>query len=99
MVNVFCAIRVTFMLNLVDPRISEYRHSLRRTGASPQCQGDLNTTIELVFSKLKALLRKAAARAPVLWTQLGHALHAFNPRECQNFFRYAGYPYTKSKTP
>jgi len=57
----------------------------------PPYSPDLNP-IELVFSKLKSLLRKAAARTiESLWAQLAHSLHAFTPQECRNFFRHAGY--------
>jgi len=47
--------------------------------------------IELVFAKLKALLRKAAARTrDTLWDNIGDALNAFTPQECANYFKYAG---------
>ena len=50
--------------------------------------------IEKAFSKLKALLRKAAeAERTVdgLWNRIGELLHAFTPSECANFFAAAGY--------
>ena len=48
--------------------------------------------IELAFSKLKALLRKAAARSvDELWRVIGDLLDEFSPQECQKFFRHAGY--------
>ena len=52
---------------------------------------DLNP-IELAFAKLKALLRKAAARTrDELWQTIGEALEQVSAEECQNFFRHAGY--------
>jgi transposase len=48
--------------------------------------------IEQVFAKLKALLRKAAARTKEgLWATIGQLLDAFSPEECRNYFRHAGY--------
>ncbi|MGV8953459.1 MAG: hypothetical protein ACOH2M_20350, partial [Cypionkella sp.] len=49
-------------------------------------------TIELAFSKFKALLRKAAERTvPPLWGSIGETLKAFTPQECSNYFRHDGY--------
>ena len=46
----------------------------------------------MAFAKLKALLRKAAARTrDTLWDTIGEALHAFTPQECANYFKHAGY--------
>jgi transposase len=57
----------------------------------PPYSPDLNP-IEMAFSKLKALLRKAAARTrDALWDKIGDALLAFSPQECANFFKHAGY--------
>lgn len=57
----------------------------------PPYSPDLNP-IELVFSKLKSMLRKAAKRTvDDLWDQLGRSLRDFSPEECRNFFRHAGY--------
>ena len=48
--------------------------------------------IENAFSKLKALLRKAAARTiDELWAVIGSSLDAFTPAECANSFTAAGY--------
>jgi hypothetical protein len=42
--------------------------------------------------KLKALLRKAAARTvPDLWEAIANTLDAFTPAECQAYFVAAGY--------
>jgi hypothetical protein len=44
------------------------------------------------FAKLKAILRKAAARTiPSLWNAIRDALPQFTPEECANFFTAAGY--------
>ena len=57
----------------------------------PPYSPDLNP-IELAFAKLKALLRKAAARTrDTLWDTIGDALRAFTPQECANYFNHAGY--------
>jgi hypothetical protein len=46
----------------------------------------------MAFSKLKALLRKAAARTyDELWHAVGRVCNLFTDEECYNFFRAAGY--------
>jgi transposase len=46
----------------------------------------------MAFSKLKALLRKAAARTiEDLWRTIAESLSAFTSTECRNFFAAAGY--------
>ena len=45
-----------------------------------------------MFSKLKALLRKAAKRTiDSLWTEIGRVLDLFTPQECANYFASCGY--------
>ena len=64
----------------------------------PQYSPDLDP-IEIAFSKLKAQssklkahLRKAAARNfEALWGALGHICTLFSDEECWNFFKAAGY--------
>ena len=57
----------------------------------PPYSPDLNP-IEMAFSKLKAHLRKAAARTiDELWRTVGKICNLFSPEECQNYFRQAGY--------
>jgi transposase len=59
----------------------------------PPYSPDLNP-IELAFSKLKSLLRKAEKRSVEgLWTYLGQALDLFTPAECLNYMRHDGYDY------
>ena len=69
--------------------------AIEATGASlrylPAYSPDLNP-IEKMFSKLKALLRKAAKRTlDALWTEIGRVLDLFTPRECANYFASCGY--------
>lgn len=57
----------------------------------PKYSPDLNP-IEQAFSKLKALLRKAAERTiPALCRRIGKLIAAFSARECTNYFAHAGY--------
>lgn len=57
----------------------------------PPYSPDFNP-IENAFSKLKSILRKAAARTiPDLWDVIGRALPSFTPQECANYFSAAGY--------
>jgi transposase len=49
------------------------------------------TPIEQFFAKLKALLRKAAARTKeVLWSTIGELLEQFSPDECANYLANCG---------
>ena len=46
----------------------------------------------MAFSKLKALLRKAAARTiDDLWQAIATVIDTFTPTECVNYFEAAGY--------
>ena len=57
----------------------------------PKYSPDLNP-IEMAFSKLKALIRKAAARTyDELWQAVENVCSLFSPEECYNFFLAAGY--------
>jgi hypothetical protein len=57
------------------------------SGFSP----DLNP-IEQVFSKLKTLLRKTAARTvEALWSAIGSLLDSFAADECARYIAQAGY--------
>ena len=57
----------------------------------PPYSPDLNP-IEMAFSKLKTLIRKAAARTyQALWKQVGAVCDLFQPQECRNYCRAAGY--------
>jgi len=57
----------------------------------PPYSPDFNP-IEMAFSKLKALLRNAAARTEDdLWNAIAKSIEAFTPQECINYFAAAGY--------
>ena len=57
----------------------------------PQYSPDLNP-IELSFSKMKDLLRKAAERTVEgLYRRIGLIVPSFTPQECANYFAHAGY--------
>ena len=76
-------------------REQQVRQAIEAAGASllylPPYSPDFNP-IENAFSKLKALLRKAAERTvDGLWDTIGHIIDRFCPRECANFFSAAGY--------
>jgi len=83
------------MDNLPAHKISGVREAIENVGARllflPPYSPDFNP-IEMAFSKLKALLRKAAARTiDQLWSVVADRLSAFNPEECRNYFQAAGY--------
>ena len=86
---------VVIMDNLPAHKGTAVRQAIEASGARllflPPYSPDFNP-IENAFSKLKALLRKAAARTiDQLWTVIGDSLDAFTPAECANYFRHAGY--------
>jgi transposase len=57
----------------------------------PKYSPDLNP-IEMAFAKLKTLLRKAKARTyEALWRAVGDISNLFEPRECWNYLKAAGY--------
>jgi len=80
--------------NLPSHKVAGVRQAIEATGATlrylPPYSPDLNP-IEKLFSKLKALLRKAAHRTvDALWNEIGQLLTTFPPQECSNFFSSAG---------
>ena len=81
--------------NLPAHKVTGVRQAIEAAGARllylPPYSPDFNP-IEMAFSKLKALLRKAAARTvDDLWDAIAEALDAFTPQECENYFAAAGY--------
>lgn len=57
----------------------------------PVCSPDLNP-MEMAFAKLKALIRRAAARTyDDVWRAVGHVCDLFTDEACHNFFKAAGY--------
>ena len=86
---------VVIMDNLPAHKISGVHEAIEKAGAGllflPPYSPDFNP-IEMAFSKLKALLRKAAARTiDELWSVVADCLAAFTPEECRNYFKAAGY--------
>jgi hypothetical protein len=57
----------------------------------PAYSPDLNP-IEMVFAKLKTLLRKSDERSvEATWRRIGDLLSAFSDEECAAYLRHAGY--------
>jgi len=86
---------VVILDNLSVHKSAAAEAALRARGAwmlfLPQYSPDLNP-IEMAFSKLKAHLRKAAARSfDTLIESIGDICCLYPPDECQNYFRAAGY--------
>ena len=86
---------VVVMDNLSSHKGPRVRALIEAAGAAllflPPYSPDFNP-IEMAFSKLKAILRKAAARTvDALWAAIADALDAFTPAECANYFAAAGY--------
>jgi transposase len=83
------------MDNLAVHKVIGVRTAIESVGASllylPPYSPDFNP-IEMAFSKLKALLRKAAERTvDRLWDRIGELIGAFSSRECRNFLAHQGY--------
>jgi transposase len=86
---------VVILDNLSSHKSPRAAEMLKERGAwflfLPPYSPDLNP-IEMAFSKLKALIRKAAARTyGDLWQAVGHVCNLFSDEECFNFFKAAGY--------
>jgi transposase len=84
---------VVVLDNLAAHKVKGVRQALAAAGASnlPPYSPDLNP-IEQLFAKLKALLRKAAARTRnELWQAIGRLLATIPPSECANYLSHCGY--------
>lgn len=86
---------IVILDNLSVHKSIQAEAAIRACGARmlflPQYSPDLNP-IEMAFAKLKAHLRAAAARLPdILIQTLGRICSLFEPTECQNYFKAAGY--------
>ena len=86
---------VVVLDNLAAHKIDGVRQAIAAAGASvlylPPYSPDLNP-IEQLFAKLKALLRKAAARSrEALWATVGHLLDTFSADECRSYLANCGY--------
>lgn len=89
---------IVIMDNLASHKVAGVREAIEAVGACvaylPPYSPDYNP-IELVFSKLKWLVR-SAGRSTVdgLWNLLGTLLDYFSPQECCNYFHHCGYDAT-----
>ncbi len=86
---------IVVMDNVSIHKVAGVREAIEARGATlvylPPYSPDLNP-IEQFFSKLKALLRQAAARSlKRLWTVIGSCLKLFSRRDCAAFLTHAGY--------
>lgn len=86
---------IVVMDNLPAHKQPGVRAAIEAAGAElrylPPYSPDLNP-IEMAFSKLKALLKKAAARTlEALWDAVASAIIAITPRDCRNYLAAAGY--------
>jgi len=86
---------VVIIDNLPAHRVNGVKAVIEARGATliylPTYSPDFNP-IEQAFAKLKALLRKAAARTvDDLWNAIANAIKTFTPAECENYFVNSGY--------
>jgi transposase len=86
---------IVVMDNLASHKKAGVRNAIESAGAQlvylPPYSPDFNP-IELVFAKLKALLRAAAERTVTgLWDRIGQLLDQFSREECLNYYRHCGY--------
>jgi transposase len=87
--------QIVVMDNLASHKVAGVREAIEAVGARvlclPRYSPDLNP-IEQFFAKLKAMLRKAAARTVnALWATVGDLLRRLHPDECHNYIDNAGY--------
>jgi len=88
---------VVVLDNLPAHKVAGVRSAIEAAGAStlylPPYSPDLNP-IEQAFAKLKAGLRKAAARTrETLWSAIGQLLGSFSPEECRRYLANSGYAF------
>ncbi len=81
--------------NLATHRNNEAARALRAHGCwflyLPPYSPDLNP-IEMAFSKLKAHLRRIGARSfTAVFEAIGEICNLYDPKECWNYFKAAGY--------
>ena len=86
---------VVVMDNLASHKVAGVKEAIERAGATlrylPAYSPDFNP-IEQAFAKLKAALRKAAARTfDALIEAIAQALADFTPKECANYLANSGY--------
>lgn len=86
---------IVVMDNLASHKVAGIREAIEAAGAElrylPPYSPDFNP-IEQFFAKLKALLRKAAARTvEALIAAIADALNTVTPQECANYLANQGY--------
>lgn len=86
---------VVVMDNLPAHKPAAVRTAIEDRGAElrylPPYSPDLNP-IEMAYAKLKAMLKKAAARTvQTLWTAIAHAIQRITSQDCRGYFHAAGY--------
>ena len=86
---------IVVMDNLSSHKVAGVRRAIEGVGASvrylPPYSPDLNP-IEMVFAKLKGLLRSTQARTQeTLWSAIGSLLERFTAQECRDYIRHCGY--------
>jgi transposase len=86
---------IVIMDNLPAHKSAAARRAIEAAGAElrflPPYSPDFNP-IEMAFSKLKAFLKKTAARTVHdLWDTIAIGIDTFTPTECENYFAAAGY--------
>ena len=86
---------VVVLDNLGSHKGIAVRRAIRDVGAHllflPPYSPDLNP-IEMMFAKLKTLLRKADERSiAAVWHRIGQLLGQVSPTECSSYFSHAGY--------
>ncbi len=86
---------IVVMDNLPSHKVAGIRQAIEAAGAKlrylPAYSPDFNP-IEQFFAKLKALLRKTAARTvEALITAIAEALNNVSPQECENYLANQGY--------
>jgi transposase len=84
--------------NLASHKVDGVEEAILKTKATvlylPPYSPDFNP-IEKLFSKLKALLRKAARRSiNALWQEIGILLDSIAAEECSHYFTSCGYVHT-----
>jgi transposase len=94
---------IVILDNLNSHKVKGVREAIEARGASlvylPPYSPDFNP-IELVFAKLKWLLRSEAARTKEsLWELCGMLLDRFSSGECANYIRHCGYTATLMREP
>jgi transposase len=91
---------IVIMDNLGSHKSKAVRDAIKAAGARlwflPPYSPDLNP-IEQTFSKIKHWMRAAQKRSKEdTWRQAGQIVSQIKPRECQNYFKNAGYASIKN---